>query len=165
MKEKNYVASVRQDSNDNCDAPFKFQNTIELLTALLSGKVLLRNDGDSERTQILWCEYLNNKPYFFVNGWGSAFGSAMDRVIGIIETNGAGWRIDLPTPEGSVATESSSSTEADKPLPNSPVKEDEQKYDASLKALSVILNETIYNFPNNDSWEMINNECRKILNV
>jgi hypothetical protein len=29
MKEKNYVASVRQDSNDNCDAPFKDNNSIE----------------------------------------------------------------------------------------------------------------------------------------
>lgn len=78
---------------------------IELLSALLSGKTLVRDFDHHEHKQTLQCEYFQGKPYFDVNGWGSGFGNANDRVIGIIETNGAGWRVELPNPEPSVATD------------------------------------------------------------
>jgi hypothetical protein len=101
----NNDTSVRQDSTVPCDAPFDFSNSIELLTALLSGKTLVRMLGTrKDMPQQLWCDWFNGKPHFYVDGWGSAYGNAMDRVIGIIETNGAEWRIELPTAQGSVAT-------------------------------------------------------------
>lgn len=106
---RDYLASDKSLSEVPCVTHLYGNKSIELLTALLNGKTLIR--GEEFREQRLWCEWFKEKPYFYVNGWGSAFGNAMDRVIGIIETNGAEWSIELPDAQASVASKDDSSND------------------------------------------------------
>jgi hypothetical protein len=63
-----------------------------LIAALLNGKNIIRRFRDEE--EILWCEYSkDNKPHFYVRGWGSALGNSKDRVMSILE-NPEQWEIE-----------------------------------------------------------------------
>jgi 8-oxo-dGTP diphosphatase len=83
--------------------------SIWLLEALLKGSTLVR-DFNNGHNQTLWCDWFEGRPHFYVDGWGSGFGSAMDRVIGIIETNGEGWSIELQNVQECDTTESPNPT-------------------------------------------------------
>jgi hypothetical protein len=68
--------------------------TSELITELLSGTPLIKVHEIGEK-ETFWCETGNDgRKYFYVQGWGSALGSAKDRLFDVIE-NPEKWRIAL----------------------------------------------------------------------
>jgi hypothetical protein len=59
----------------------------DVLNALLSGKTLYNymRECDEYTLSELWCEETEQGKYFYMRGWGTAFGSAEDRVIDVIK--------------------------------------------------------------------------------
>ena len=65
------------------------ERTKRLLEALLQGKLLSKiHHNDSECEETLGFE----SPFYYVNGWGSAFGRPEDRVLELV-TNPELWKI------------------------------------------------------------------------
>lgn len=144
MKEKNYVASVRQDSNDNCDATFDVQSLIGQLQKLYLQIESLIDEQLDDQDRSQWCytcgaiyDATQSISKFFNLKFLSPDGGC-EYTFDEIKKN---HQFMLFKPmlnsdknhERSVATESDSSTEADKPLPNSPVKEDKELTTEELK--------------------------------
>jgi hypothetical protein len=111
--EANNVATTTPLSSSSGDAPLNSNNSIGLITALLSGKQLVKIHEIGEK-ETFWCEKgRNGRNYFYVQGWGSALGRAEDRVFDVID-NPEKWRIELQNPEVSDTTKGDSSKEAGK---------------------------------------------------
>lgn len=66
--------------------------TLELIAALLEGKQLEKNHGEKgswwhetrQHVSVLSSYVYNEKRYFEIQGWGSAFGKAEDRIIELL---------------------------------------------------------------------------------
>lgn len=162
-EEKNYEPEVRNTNEaDVASHSCTNDNSIRLLSALLSGKTLFRI-SHNEHKQTLYCEWFNDKPYFYVQGWGSAYGNGMDRVIGIIETNGAEWSIELPNDAVSDTTEADSSNDAgNKKIPS--IDWDKVKVDyldknpqEACMAINLLFNWLKNNLQGTIDWEGLEN--------
>jgi hypothetical protein len=102
--EENKLTSDNNSINTACDAPFKDSNSIELLTALLSGKTIIKKHSFGNTEELL-CEVVQDgRKYFYIRGWGTAYGNAQDRIMDIIQ-HPEKWSIELQNDERSVATE------------------------------------------------------------
>src|SRR5687768_14489168 len=82
---------------------------IELIQALLSGKRLKRiHHGEHE--ELFWCERNNGEDYFYVHGWGSAYGNGKDRLFDVLKSP-TNWQIESdlsqPPPTGEEAVSES----------------------------------------------------------
>lgn len=72
--------------------------TIELIKALLEGKTLVRY-GELSEKETFNCEWgSDGKPFFWMNGWGSALGTSRDRIMSLLE-NPEQWEVELPNLE------------------------------------------------------------------
>jgi hypothetical protein len=107
----NVLATTTPLSSSSGDAPLNSNNSIGLITALLSGKQLVKIHEIGEK-ETFWCEKgKNGRNYFYVQGWGSALGRAEDRVFDVID-NPEKWRIELQNAQVSDTTKGDSSKEA-----------------------------------------------------
>lgn len=70
------------------------QKSAILINALLDGKTLERNCArpdsdyyhDRSQMQTLHCEkWGDNKNHFYMNGWGTAYGTVEDRLLSVIK--------------------------------------------------------------------------------
>jgi hypothetical protein len=105
------VATTTPLSSSSGDAPVNSNNSIELITALLSGKQLVKIHEIGEK-ETFWCEKgRNGRSYFWVQGWGSALGRVEDRMFDVIN-NPEKWRIELQNDAVSDTTKGDSSKEA-----------------------------------------------------